>query len=293
MTLRSHQKLPVPTKCRLSPLPCFFFFFLGAHQGWQSPLGLTVAVPVGPAAGLLEQSLGTEHPQRCCTVQPCTLDTPAPGASPGSAAPTGHPLRIPGLPQAWWGRMGGSPGAQGYVSCSGVSLSTFTVFACFTSSVQRGYRGSKKLHSSEERPTYTPTVARASSASLCENKAAQRFVRERYINPHPIAGDGRAAEAQPGASSRCSNFRPEKQSLLIYFPLTFLAALLRFGMADAELLSSPGLRARGGAGADQAGLQVLGDTAAPLTQGGFQMHGAEAESWAGMRNPVAKRARKY
>lgn len=118
--------------------------------------------------------------------------------------------------------------------------------------------GGEKLHSSEERPTYTPTVARASSASLCANKAARMLARERYINPHPIAGDGRAAEAQLGASSRCSNFRPEKQSLLIYFPLTFLAALLRFGVADAELLSPPGLCARGGAGADQAGLQVRG-----------------------------------
>lgn len=210
MTLRSHQKLPVPTKCRLPPPP---WSIHGAPRTWSIP-------------------------RQCCPHRAPPEDSWSP---PGVMGENGGLPWRPGLCQLLWG----------FPFC----FHSFCMFHIFRA---KRIRGGEKLHSSEERPTYTPTVARASSASLCANKAARMLARERYINPHPIAGDGRAAEAQPGASSRCSKFRPEKQSLLIYFPLTFLAALLRFGVADAELLSPPGLCARGGAGADQAGLQVRG-----------------------------------
>lgn len=120
VTLRSHQKLPVPTKCRLSPLPCFFFFFLRSPSGLAKPPGAHSCCSCGacsraagavpghraPTAMLHGSAMHPGHsrtwsiPRQCCPYRAPPEDSWSP---PGMVGENGGLPWRPGLCQLLWG----------------------------------------------------------------------------------------------------------------------------------------------------------------------------------------------
>lgn len=149
----------------------------GPTKVWKSFSLLTGVDPSGPVAEAARAVPGGQ----CSRTNTASWGRAKAGASPdmlllGAAlaplSPLGEGGSVPGPVGHWgWrGRQAGPPTPQqGGFSCAGFSLSAFTVFACFTSSVQRGRSEEERscVHVRRDLVTHPPEARASFAAGSC------------------------------------------------------------------------------------------------------------------------------